>query len=281
MGEHHAYLQVMLELAATGADVRRRAQQQPAPPAGRDGRGRWTIPMVTTLHTPPTPWLESAIRSGDRAAHVRRRQRAHRRGVGARRPTRASSTTASTSTAGARARAGPGRLVGPPRAGEGAAPGHRRRRAGRRPDRARRPGRRPGLLRRRDRARGSGPACAYVGHLDQRRAGRLAGRAPRVALVTPAGTSPTAWSPPRRWPAAPRSPPSPAAGCPRSSDDDCGALVAPGDVAGLADAIRRARRAARDRRPRRTPCEHCSRRPDGRRATCALYDARPERPVAA
>ncbi|MFD4787070.1 glycosyltransferase [Streptomyces sp. NPDC058459] len=65
MAEHHAYLQLMLYLA-------------------RDGRERFHVvhnnslhhlpvamastlrqPVVTTLHTPPTPWLESAVQAQD------------------------------------------------------------------------------------------------------------------------------------------------------------------------------------------------------------------------
>jgi glycosyltransferase involved in cell wall biosynthesis len=64
LAEHHAYLQLMLELADHPArfDVVHNNSLHHLPiamaPAVR-------TPIMTTLHTPPTPWLESAI-------HVRR-----------------------------------------------------------------------------------------------------------------------------------------------------------------------------------------------------------------
>ena len=51
------------------------------------------------------------------------------------------------------------------------------------------------------------------------------------------GTSPSAWSPPRPWPAAPRWRPTTAARCARSSPPDVGALASAGDVDALAAAI--------------------------------------------
>jgi glycosyltransferase involved in cell wall biosynthesis len=61
MCEHHAYLQAMLvALRATGRfDVIHNSSLHYLPIALADMVG---VPMVTTLHTPPTPWLESAIR---------------------------------------------------------------------------------------------------------------------------------------------------------------------------------------------------------------------------
>jgi glycosyltransferase involved in cell wall biosynthesis len=64
LAEHHAYLQVMLELAETGRerfDVVHNNSLHYLPVAmARSVR----VPMITTLHTPPTPWLESAIQLG-------------------------------------------------------------------------------------------------------------------------------------------------------------------------------------------------------------------------
>ncbi len=64
VAEHHAYLQVMLEMADTGGarfDVVHNNSLHYLPVAmARSVR----VPMVTTLHTPPTPWLESAIQLG-------------------------------------------------------------------------------------------------------------------------------------------------------------------------------------------------------------------------
>ncbi|MCS5735218.1 glycosyltransferase [Herbiconiux daphne] len=61
MQEHHAYLGLMLELARTGAsrfDVVHNNSLHHLPVAMSATLG---VPMVTTLHTPPTPWLESAM----------------------------------------------------------------------------------------------------------------------------------------------------------------------------------------------------------------------------
>lgn len=57
--EHHAYLQVMLELQGrTDVDVIHNNSLHFLPIALAATAG---APMVTTLHTPPTPWLEPAI----------------------------------------------------------------------------------------------------------------------------------------------------------------------------------------------------------------------------
>ncbi len=62
--EHHAYLNVMLELAGSGIDrfdVIHNNSLHHLPVAMA---GAVAVPMVTTLHTPPIPWLESAIQLG-------------------------------------------------------------------------------------------------------------------------------------------------------------------------------------------------------------------------
>lgn len=57
--EHHAYLQVMLELQRRGdVDVVHNNSLHHLPVAMA---AACRAPMVTTLHTPPTPWLEPAI----------------------------------------------------------------------------------------------------------------------------------------------------------------------------------------------------------------------------
>lgn len=68
MREHHAYLSLMLDLASTGDrrfDVIHNNSLHHLPlamaPAVR-------VPMVTTLHTPPLPWLESAARLAPRGS---------------------------------------------------------------------------------------------------------------------------------------------------------------------------------------------------------------------
>ncbi len=61
MAEHHAYLALMLELADNGSarfDVVHNHSLHHLPVAMASSLG---VPMVSTLHTPPTPWLESAI----------------------------------------------------------------------------------------------------------------------------------------------------------------------------------------------------------------------------
>ncbi|WP_185899610.1 glycosyltransferase [Streptomyces sp. WAC07061] len=71
LNEHHAYLRLMLDLAdrdgASAYDIVHNnslhylpVAMAPAVPA----------PVVTTLHTPPTPWLESAIQTGPAGAGV-------------------------------------------------------------------------------------------------------------------------------------------------------------------------------------------------------------------
>jgi glycosyltransferase involved in cell wall biosynthesis len=61
LDEHHAYLQLMVRLARGGAadfDVIHNHSLHHLPIAMAATVG---IPMLSTLHTPPTPWLESAI----------------------------------------------------------------------------------------------------------------------------------------------------------------------------------------------------------------------------
>jgi glycosyltransferase involved in cell wall biosynthesis len=60
MAEHHAYLGVMLRLQAATAefDVLHNNSVHHLPIAMARAI---PVPMVTTLHTPPTPWLESAL----------------------------------------------------------------------------------------------------------------------------------------------------------------------------------------------------------------------------
>jgi glycosyltransferase involved in cell wall biosynthesis len=65
LDEHHAYLQLMIGLAGPrGAafDVIHNHSLHHLPIAMA---ATVATPIVTTLHTPPTPWLESAIQAGD------------------------------------------------------------------------------------------------------------------------------------------------------------------------------------------------------------------------
>ncbi len=62
--EHHAYLTLMLDLMQDGAsryDIVHNNSLHYLPLAMARAL---SVPLVSTLHTPPTPWLESAIASG-------------------------------------------------------------------------------------------------------------------------------------------------------------------------------------------------------------------------
>ncbi len=61
MAEHHAYLSLMLDLAKTGADRFDLVHNHSLHHLPVAMAPLLTVPMVTTLHTPPTPWLESAL----------------------------------------------------------------------------------------------------------------------------------------------------------------------------------------------------------------------------
>lgn len=60
MQEHHAYLSLMLELADSDLDLVHNNSLHYLPVAMAS---TLAAPVVTTLHTPPTPWLESAIQA--------------------------------------------------------------------------------------------------------------------------------------------------------------------------------------------------------------------------
>jgi glycosyltransferase involved in cell wall biosynthesis len=64
LDEHHAYLQLLMELAAGGRadfDVVHNNCLHHLPIAMAR---LLPVPMISTLHTPPTPWLESAVQAG-------------------------------------------------------------------------------------------------------------------------------------------------------------------------------------------------------------------------
>ncbi len=62
---HHAYLDLMLHLRESDFDVIQNSSLHYLPVAMASAINR---PLVTTLHTPPTPWLESAISSNSNRA---------------------------------------------------------------------------------------------------------------------------------------------------------------------------------------------------------------------
>jgi glycosyltransferase involved in cell wall biosynthesis len=64
LDEHHAYLQLLLELADRGRadfDVVHNNSLHYLPIAMAR---TLPVPVISTLHTPPTPWLESAVQKG-------------------------------------------------------------------------------------------------------------------------------------------------------------------------------------------------------------------------
>jgi glycosyltransferase involved in cell wall biosynthesis len=66
--QHHAYLQLMLELARrTDVDVVHNNSLHYLPIAMAQAL---KVPVVTTLHTPPTPWLEPAISLANRRRNI-------------------------------------------------------------------------------------------------------------------------------------------------------------------------------------------------------------------
>lgn len=58
LAEHHAYLQAMLDLAGSDVDLVHNHSLHYLPIAMAP---TLSCPLLTTLHTPPTPWLESAM----------------------------------------------------------------------------------------------------------------------------------------------------------------------------------------------------------------------------
>ena len=263
MAEHHAYLDADARPGpGRRRTLRRGPQQQPAPPAGRDGadaRGAGAHHAAHPAGAVAGVGDRDRRRAASAFAAVSRRHRARRgrTSVGQRRRAQRRRRT----DLAARSRRRAGGLVGPAGAREGAARGDRRG--------ARRPGCRscwsgpapdPDYFEPSASRRGSAPDAVHVGHLDHRALARLLGRRVGRGGDPGAGTSPTGWSPPRRWPAAPRSRPTPAARCPSSSTPSAGALARPGDVDDLAAAIDVARRC--DRRAVRAP----------RRASAARLD---------
>lgn len=58
--EHHAYLSLMLDLADTDLDLVHNNSLHYLPVAMA---ASLSVPVVTSLHTPPTPWLESAVQA--------------------------------------------------------------------------------------------------------------------------------------------------------------------------------------------------------------------------
>ena len=82
--EHHAYLQLMIDLAEKGRsdfDVIHNNCLHYLPVAMAR---RLPVRMICTLHTPPTPWLESAVQTGPCPVVFAAVSQTHRAGLAAR-----------------------------------------------------------------------------------------------------------------------------------------------------------------------------------------------------
>lgn len=259
LAEHHAYLALMLELGAPDQpfDVVHNNSLHYLPVAMAPA-----APLLTTLHTPPTPWLESAVRlpsdSTRRFAAVSVTTAAQWRasipdvvvvpnGV---------DTTAWPAGPGGGSPVWSGRIV-PEKGPEEAIRAARRagtglRLAGPRPDPRFWSDRIAPLLS----DPGEENAVEYVGHLDHAVLARLVGSA-SVAVVSPCWDEPYGLVVAEALACG-----TPVAGFARGAlpellDDTCGVLAAPGDVDGLAAAITRAARLDRTAVRRRAE-QRCS-----------------------
>jgi glycosyltransferase involved in cell wall biosynthesis len=64
LDEHHAYLQLMLDLASRGRDEFDVVHNNSLHYLPLAMARTVPVPVISTLHTPPTPWLESAMQAG-------------------------------------------------------------------------------------------------------------------------------------------------------------------------------------------------------------------------
>ncbi len=238
LAEHHAYLGLMLRLAEDDAcDVVHNNSLHYLPVAMA---ATLRAPVLTTLHTPPTPWLESATRlsAGDRnhfAAVSNHTAGMWRASIPAATVVRNGVDLGQWSVGpGGGTPVWSGRLVpekGPEaaiRAARSAGSGLRL--AGPRPDPAYFRDRVEPLL---------GDGIDYVGHLDHDELAALVGSA-RCAVVSPCWDEPYGLVVAEALACG-----TPVAGFARGAlpellDETCGALAAPDDVEGLAAAIARA-----------------------------------------
>lgn len=256
LAEHHAYLMVMLALGRPGSpyDVVHNNSLHYLPIAMAP---TLAMPVITTLHTPPIPWIESAVRT---PSTVARHFAAVSRATAAQwRPAVPDVTVVANGIDTGRWRRGPG--GGPPvwsgrivpekgpvaaiRAARIAGTGLRI--AGPRPDAA--------FFRDEVEPR-LGDGIDYVGHLDHAELAALVGSA-RVAVVSPCWDEPYGLVVAEALACG-----TPVAGFARGAlpellDPTCGVLAAPDDVAGLAAAIVEAGRLDRAAARRRAE-ERCS-----------------------
>ena len=252
LAEHHAYLALMLELNAPDQpfDVVHNNSLHYLPVAMAPA-----APLLTTLHTPPTPWLESAVRLPSTAN--RRFAAVSATTATQWRPSIADVVVVPNGVDTSAWSVGPGggrpvwsgRIV-PEKGPEEAIRAARRagtglRLAGPRPD--------PGFYADRI-APLLGDGVEYVGHLDHAALARLVGSA-AVAVVSPCWDEPYGLVVAEALACG-----TPVAGFARGAlpellDNTCGVLAAPDDVDGLGTAITQAARldrAAARRRAERT-----------------------------
>jgi glycosyltransferase involved in cell wall biosynthesis len=241
LAEHHAYLGLMLELGGSGRrfDVVHNNSLHYLPVAMAP---TLPAPLLTTLHTPPTPWLESAVRLpcavtrhfAAVSAATAAQWRPAIAGVGV--VHNGVDVRAWTAGPGGGTPVWSGRVVpekGPEEAIRAArAAGTGLRLAGPRPDRRYFDERVAPLL---------GDGVEYVGHLDHAALARLVGSA-SVAVVSPCWDEPYGLVVAEALACG-----TPVAGFARGAlpellDDATGVLVAPDDVDALAAAIPRAAR---------------------------------------
>jgi glycosyltransferase involved in cell wall biosynthesis len=258
LDEHHAYLRLMLRLARTGArryDVIHNHSLHHLPIAMA---AMVPVPMVSTLHTPPTPWLESAIQADDDCPVTFAAVSRHTAGAWAHLVPEARVIPNGVDAAVWRPGPGGGPLVWSgriaPEKGLHLAidaarlAGRHLRIAGPISDRA--------YYDAEIRPRLEQPGAEYLGHLDQSALVRLVGES-SAALVTPC------WDEPYGLVVAEAlacgTPVCGFAGgaLPELLPADCGRLVAPGDVEALAAAIGTVERLSRAS-ARRHAVEHCS-----------------------
>lgn len=251
MADHHAYLSLMMQLARDGArrfDVVHNNSLHHLPVAMAS---MVPVPVLTSLHTPPLPWLESAVAldpDGSRFTAVSRvMARAWAHVVTSRPVLNGIDVRAWTPGEGGGPAVWFGRMV-PEKAPHDAIDACRL--AGV-PLVLAGPVSDPGYYAAEVAPR-LGPYAVHVGHLDHAALDRLLGRA-SVAVATPAWDEPYGLVGPEAMACGTPLAAYARGALPELVDDEVGALAEPGDVASLAEAVLVA--ATRDRAATRRHAE--------------------------